>query len=43
MQIEWSEAEVLKSAGGGTEAEVEVSRAWEGESMVENGGIQGAK
>ena len=24
MQIEWSEAEVLKSAGVGTEAEVEV-------------------
>jgi hypothetical protein len=43
MQIEWSEAEVLKLAGVGTEAEVEVSRAWEGESMVENGGIQGAK
>jgi hypothetical protein len=43
MQIEWSEGEVLKSAGVGTEAEVEVSRAWEGESMVENGGIRGAK
>ena len=34
---------MLKSAGGGTEAEMEVSRAWEGESMVENGGIEGAK
>ena len=43
VQIEWSEAEVLKSAGVGTEAEVRLSRAWEGESMVENGGIQGAK
>ena len=43
MQIEWSEGEVLKSAGVGTEAEVEVWRAWEGESMVENGGIRGAK
>lgn len=39
MQIEWSEGEVLKSAGVGTEAEVEVWRAWEGESMVGNGGI----
>ena len=43
MQIEWSEAEVLKLAGVGTEAEVEVSRAWKRESMVENGGIRGAK
>ena len=43
MQIEWSEAEGLKSAGAGTETEVEVVGAWEGESMVENGGIQGAK
>jgi len=43
MQIEWSEAEVLKSAGVGTEAEVEVVESVGGESMVQNGGIQGAK
>jgi hypothetical protein len=43
MQIEWSEGEVLKSAGVGTEAEVEVVESVEGESKVENGGIKGAK
>jgi hypothetical protein len=37
MQIEWSEGEVLKLAGIGTEAEAGRARVWERESMVENG------
>ena len=43
MQIEWSEGEVLKLVGVGTEAEGEVRSVWERESMVENGVTEGAK
>jgi len=43
MQIEWGEGEVLKLAGDGTEAEREVGRVWQRESMVENGLTEGAK
>ncbi|MGA8509101.1 MAG: hypothetical protein WB762_26135 [Candidatus Sulfotelmatobacter sp.] len=35
MQIEWSEAEVLKSAGVGTEAEVEVINRKEVKTMAD--------
>jgi hypothetical protein len=44
MQIEWSEGGVvLKLAGVGTEAEEGHVRVWKRESMVENGGPEGAK
>jgi hypothetical protein len=43
MQIEWSEAEVLKSAGVGTEAEVEVVESVGRRIDGGNGGIRGAK
>ena len=43
MQSEWGEGEVLKLAGDGTEAEREVGRVWQRESMVENGLTEGAK
>jgi hypothetical protein len=43
MQIEWGEGEVLKSAGVGTEAEVEVVESMGRRVDGGNGGIQGAK
>jgi hypothetical protein len=43
MQIEWSEGEVLKLAGVGTEAEEGPASGWERESMVEDGVKAGAK
>jgi hypothetical protein len=47
MQIEWSEAEVLKSAGVGTEAEVEVvervGRRMDGGKRWDRGGEVGIR
>ena len=42
MQIEWSEEEVLKLESTG-KRRWSLLRAWERESVVENGGIEGAK
>ena len=43
MQIEWSEGEVLKFAGVGTEAGEGPASVWVRESMVEDGGKEGAR
>jgi hypothetical protein len=43
MQIEWREGEVLKWAGVGTEAEVEVVESVGRRNDGGNGGIEGAK
>jgi hypothetical protein len=43
LKVEWSEAEVLKSAGVGTEAEVEGVESEGRRINSGNGGIEGAK
>ena len=42
-QIEWSEGEVLKLAGVGTEAKKGPARVWKRESILEDGVMESGK